>query len=363
MAAHDVVARPSDGAAALAPRLGRHPGPLQPPFRAVPQCGPRRPRPRAGGAGGEDHHGRARVLGGARCAGGAAVECAGHRRHRAPGPAGRARRLRGGQRADGDDRWRRHGVVDRDPARGLPRRVHAGSGELRRRAGVVHGVRRGAVQPAGPRGLADRAGARAGRRHRRGDQRRGGCAAVAPRRARRRPSRVRRPVAGRERAPPPRAPGDPRRGVDRRRPEPRPSRLSTHAPGRWPRWRISRSSTAVVTSTVRPGVGSSSTPRCWRSRATASRSGRSCTARRAVADARAALDAEGAAVVTAVGGEADAVEASGVAAGARRPGVALAVPPVAGRLPGRATRAEGLPAAIGLVWVHEWLVLVGDRPR
>ena len=126
--------------------------------------------------------------------------------------AGRAGRLRGRSRADRDDRWRRHLAVDRVPDRGVPRRLHAGRGELRRRAGGVHGASSSCCSTSSSRRVAHRARARAGHRHRRGHQRRRRCAPLAPGRARRGPPFVRRAPAVRERAPPARARRRPSRG-------------------------------------------------------------------------------------------------------------------------------------------------------
>jgi uncharacterized membrane protein YccC len=81
-------------------------------------------------------------------------------------------------------------------------------------------------------------------------------------------------------------------------------------------------------------------------------------------DALAALEEEGRAVAAAVDAEADRVERSGVGASAASTGAAVEarVPPALfACLEARAS--DGLPAAIGLLWVHEWLALLGDRPR
>jgi uncharacterized membrane protein YccC len=77
--------------------------------------------------------------------------------------------------------------------------------------------------------------------------------------------------------------------------------------------------------------------------------------------ARAALDTEGTTLLNAVDEEADRVERSGVSATGSAGSVTLEVPPsLAACLAAHAD--DGLTAALGLVWVHEWLALVGD-PR
>ena len=154
---------------------------LQRAFGALPQRGEGRARTRTRGPRGEDDVGRARLLGRARRAVGAAIERARHGCDRPPG----ARRCTGGLRdrgcADRDRRRGRHVALDRVAVRGVPRRLHAGRGELRRRAGRVHRVRRRAVRHPRARGLAHRTRACAGHRDRRRHQRRGRCAALAPR--------------------------------------------------------------------------------------------------------------------------------------------------------------------------------------
>ena len=361
---HDVVARPSDGAAALRRAVDVIRAHCEPPFRAVPQRGPRRPRPRAGGAGGEDHHGRARVLGGARYAGGAAVERAGHRRHRAPGPAGHARRLRGGQCPDGD--------VSVATTRALwiviplvvflavytPGAVNFVVGQASFTVFVVV-----LFNLLGPGRLADRSGARA----RTSPSARGSASSVGallwPRGACGVARRdVRRPVARRRASTSRRrAPGDPRRGVDRRRPQRGRRGCRRRAPGRWPRWRISPSSTAVVTSTVRPWGGLLVDAHAARDRGRRDRE---------------------------VGGPARRGELSGGPGRARRRGrrrrhrgrwrggcgrgsrASRRVPAgPASRSTSRRRWATAWPrrharasrAAIGLVWVHEWLGAGGRR--
>ena len=78
-------------------------------------------------------------------------------------------------------------------------------------------------------------------------------------------------------------------------------------------------------------------------------------------DARASLAAEARTIVADVGREADRIEA-GLARPATRGVVTLAPPPsLAECLAAHAH--DGVTATLGLVWVHEWLALVGDRPR
>ena len=78
-------------------------------------------------------------------------------------------------------------------------------------------------------------------------------------------------------------------------------------------------------------------------------------------DARASLAAEARTIVADVGREADRIEAGLARSGdARRRHAGATTEP--GRVPRRAG-ARRRDRDLGLVWVHEWLALVGDRPR
>ena len=105
-----------------------------------------------------------------------------HRLHRAPGP-----RRHGGSAS----RWRPAWCTWRRPAGCLwvllpvtvvPRRLHPDRGPLRRRSGVVHGARGGAVQPPRTGGVEGRSRPRAGRCDRPGGQPRREPGALASRR-------------------------------------------------------------------------------------------------------------------------------------------------------------------------------------
>jgi hypothetical protein len=83
--------------------------------------------------------------------------------------------------------------------------------------------------------------------------------------------------------------------------------------------------------------------------------------------ARTSLDEEGRTLAGSVDAEADRVERSGIRATAgagTASGTAVEMGiPAALEACLAAHAHDGLTAAIGLVWVHEWLALVGDRPR
>jgi uncharacterized membrane protein YccC len=78
--------------------------------------------------------------------------------------------------------------------------------------------------------------------------------------------------------------------------------------------------------------------------------------------ARASLDDEGRALARAVEREADRIASAGIAAAHTTDAPPLAVPTTLDEC--LATHArDGLDAAVGLVWVHEWLALASSRPR
>ena len=77
----------------------------------------------------------------------------------------------------------------------------------------------------------------------------------------------------------------------------------------------------------------------------------------------AVLAAEGDAVVASVGAEADRLVRDGIRE--LRPGTPPDGPRVPPELGGclDAQRAQGLPGALDLVWVHEWLALAAHHPQ